>query len=328
MYKIAALIDPIETLKIHSDTTLALLHAAQRLGAEIYYLLAKDLYVRDGKVYGMAIAMKMDVDNCEKFQLSHSEIVPLSVFNIILMRKNPPFDIDYIHVTHLLDLAMKEGVLVVNNPQSLRDGNEKLMTTWFPYSTPPTLISCDIAQLKNFHQEYEDVVFKPLSSYGGQFVFRVKPNDSNVQVILQFLTQDGQRYIVAQRFIPEITAGDKRIHLVNGIVFPYGLRRIPHPQDWRGNLFAGATAEPFKLNEAEMELAYQIAPILKQKGVVFAGIDVIGNYVTEINITSPTCVREVDNYFGTHLAGEIMQAIIEEYESGSALTGCLKKKMI
>lgn len=314
-YKIAALIDPLETLKLKSDTSLALLHAAQRLGAEIYYGLAKDLYVREGKPYGLFTNLKMDPENCEQFELHHSTLMPLSSLNIMLMRINPPFDIDYIHVTHILDLAEKEGVFVVNNPQSLRDGNEKFMTTWFPDCAPPTLISCNIAQLKNFHEEYHDVVFKPLSSYGGQFVFRLKPHDVNVQVILEFLTQHEKHYIVAQSFIPEIKAGDKRIHLVNGQVFPYGLRRIPHPEDWRGNLFAGALAEPFQLSESEINLGMQIAPTLKKKGILFAGIDVIGHYVTEINITSPTCVREVDNYFKTDLAGEIMRAVIESYYS-------------
>jgi glutathione synthase len=228
------------------------------------------------------------------------------------MRKDPPFDMQYIHTTYLLELAEAAGVLMINKPQSLRDANEKLYTAWFPQCTPATLVSRDMAQLRKFLQEQGDIIVKPLEGMGGTSIFRLTLDDPNISVVLETLTNNGKQYIMAQRYIPEISAGDKRILLIDGKPIPYALARIPATGETRGNLAAGGRGEGLPLSERDYWICEQVGPTLKKKGLVFVGIDVIGDYLTEINVTSPTCIRELDQQFSLDIAGELMECIAEK----------------
>ncbi len=241
--------------------------------------------------------------------LGAPEYAPLSRFDVILMRKDPPFDINYIYSTYLLEWAERAGVLVVNRPQALRDCNEKLFAAQFPDLVPPLLVSSDASQLRGFFHEHGDVVVKPLDGMGGQSVFRLTPNDPNVGVILETLTAYGQRPIMAQRYIPEITEGDKRILVIDGEPVPYALARIPAQGETRGNLAAGGRGEGRELTTRDRWICEQVAPTLKAMGLLFVGLDVIGDYLTEINVTSPTCIRELEAQFSIDIAGQLLDAI-------------------
>ena len=225
------------------------------------------------------------------------------------MRKDPPFDLEYIYSTYMLELAEQQGTLIVNSPQSLRDCNEKFFTTWFPQCAPPTLVTRSAEQLRKFHQEHKDCIFKPLYGMGGAAVFRLKSEDPNLAVIIETLTDHGTTSIMAQRFIPEITAGDKRILMVDGKAAPFALARIPAPGETRGNLAAGGTGKGVALSDRDWWISEQVGPVLKEKGILFAGLDVIGDYLTEVNVTSPTCIRELDKEFQLDIAGDLMNAI-------------------
>ena len=295
---LGVVMDPIESITVKKDTTLAMLLAAQRKGWTIHYMQQKDLYSAQGTSRANMTSLEVRDDPQSWFTLGESGDKPLSELDVILMRKDPPFDLDYIYSTYLLEQAHREGTLIVNNPQSLRDCNEKIFATQFPQCCPPVLVPADAEMLKAFYREHEDVIYKPLDGMGGTSIFRVKRGDANLSVIIETLTLQGERQIMAQRFIPEIVDGDKRILMIDGEPVDYALARIPAIGENRGNLAAGGSGVAQPLSKRDRWICDQIAPFLKEKGLLFVGIDVIGDYLTEINVTSPTCIREIDAAFG------------------------------
>lgn len=307
--KLGVVMDPIESIQVKKDSTFAMLLEAQRRRWSIYYMQQQDVYYQQGQVYGRMSSLVVE-DNPKKwFELGDSHDQPLSNLDVILMRKDPPFDIEYIYTTYLLELAEKNGVLVVNKPQALRDANEKFFTAWFPQCCPPTLVTRNAAQLREFLSQHQDVIFKPLEGMGGAAVFRVKQFDSNLNVIIETLTHHQSRYIMAQRYIPEITAGDKRILMIDGKPIDYALARIPPAGDNRGNLAIGGTGVGVALNERDRWICQQVGPTLRDKGLLFVGLDVIGDYLTEINVTSPTCIRQLDEIYQLNISGILMDCI-------------------
>jgi len=310
--KLAVVMDPIADITYKKDTSLALLHAAQQRGCELWYMEQGDLYIENGIAMGrMApISVQMNPDNW--FELGDYRQAPLSELSIIIMRKDPPFDSEFIYSTYILERAEQAGVLVANKPQSLRDCNEKVFATAFPELMTPTLVSRSANLLKQFHADHGDVIFKPLDGMGGSSIFRLKPDDPNVSVIIETLTNHGQQQIMAQRFIPEIIDGDKRILMIDGEPVPYTLARIPAKGETRGNLAAGGSGVTQPLSDENRAIAEQIGPILKQKGLYFVGLDVIGNSLTEINVTSPTCVREISRDSGIDVAGLLIDKLLEK----------------
>lgn len=310
--KLAVVMDPIADITYKKDTSLALLNAAQQRGCELWYMEQGDLYIENGIAMGrMApISVQMNPDNW--FELGDYRQAPLSELNIIIMRKDPPFDSEFIYSTYILERAEQAGVLVANKPQSLRDCNEKVFATAFPELMTPTLVSRSANLLKQFHADHGDVIFKPLDGMGGSSIFRLKPDDPNVSVIIETLTNHGQQQIMAQRFIPEIVDGDKRILMIDGEPVPYTLARIPAKGETRGNLAAGGSGVTQPLSDENRAIAEQIGPILKQKGLYFVGLDVIGNSLTEINVTSPTCVREISRDSGIDVAGLLIDKLLEK----------------
>ena len=307
--KFAVLMDPIEHLKFEKDTTLAMMQSAQKLGWEVVYFTQGDLLCRDGHAYAEVASLKFN----EKAHSTLPKITalgekPLSEFDIVLMRKDPPFDLEYIYSTYALELAERDGVLIANKPQSLRDANEKFFTQQFPQCCPPTLVSKHMSYLRAFWEEHRNVIFKPLAGMGGNSVFHVDETGQNLSVILEVLTQGHRISIMAQRYIPEISqSGDKRIILIGGDPVPYALARIPSKGELRGNLAAGARGEVVEITERDRWLCAQIAPTLQAKGLHFVGIDVIGDYLTEINVTSPTCACEITRATGFDITGNYMQ---------------------
>ena len=301
--------DPIDQVNIVKDTSFGLLLEAQRRGWDLYYCQQRDLYLEQGEVRASCQSVKVFNDPNQWFEVQASEQKSLHQFGAVLMRKDPPFDMNYIYSTYLLELAETQGTLVVNNPRSLRDCNEKLYTAWFPKLTPPTLVTSNAHRLKQFVTEQKDVILKPLDGMGGASIFRIKQDDPNTSVIIETLTGGGQHLAMAQRFIREITAGDKRILIVNGEVIPYVLARIPQKGETRGNLAAGGSGVPMPISDQEKQLAETIAPELVKRGLYFVGLDVIGNYVTEINVTSPTCMRELDKEYDINIAAKLFAAL-------------------
>jgi len=310
--KLGVVMDPIAHIKVPKDTTFAMLLEAQRRNYEIHYFELKDLFLENGIAFGFSHKIEVHDNSTDWFSLSAPQKINLTTLDVILMRKDPPFDTEYIYATYLLEHAQKGGTLVLNNPQSLRDANEKLFTAWFPDCTPPTLVSRNSELLVAFLDQYQDVIFKPPEGMGGNRVFRVQKGDVNTNVILETLTYEQSRYILAQRFIPEIIHGDKRILLINGEPIPYALARIPKTGDIRGNLAAGASYEGRELTTRDRWICAQVGPTLRKKGLFFVGIDVIGDYLTEINVTSPTCIRELDHLFHLNIAGLLFDAIEQE----------------
>ncbi len=306
---LGVIMDPIAGIHYHKDTTLALLLAAQNLGWELHYMEQKDLYLADGQSRATARGLRVAADPNGWYQLGDPTDLALGDLDAILMRKDPPFDSEYIYSTYILELAQAQGALVVNDPRSLRDCNEKVFSSRFPQCCPPQLISRNNAQLRRFHREHGDVIFKPLDGMGGSGIFRCRAEDPNLGVILETLTDFGRRTIVAQRFIPEITQGDKRILVVDGEPVPYCLARIPAEGETRGNLAAGGRGVTRPLSDRDRWIVAQVAPELKRRGLLFVGLDVIGDYLTEINVTSPTCVREIDRAEGTDIGASLMTAI-------------------
>lgn len=315
--KVGVVMDPIALINYKKDTSLALLWAAQSRDWELYYMEQKDLYLEQG--VGKARMSKLVVfrDPNAWYTLSEPEDIELAELDVVLMRKDPPFDNEYIYSTYILEEAERRGTLVVNRCQSLRDCNEKVFATTFPQCCPPVLVSADADRLKAFHQDYQDVIFKPLDGMGGTAIFRVKPEDPNVNVILEILTEYGKQTIMAQQFIPQITQGDKRILMVDGEPVPFGLARIPAQGETRGNLAAGGSGRPQPLTERDLWIARQIGPTLKEKGLLFVGLDVIGDYLTEINVTSPTCVREIDTEYDLDIGAQLMAAIASKLSKPS-----------
>ena len=306
---LGVVMDPIASINFEKDTTLALLLAAQKHGYEIFYMEQADLYLDNSEPYAKMGRLKV-YDHPEKwFDLEKSSPQHLSQLDVILMRKDPPFDSEFIYSTYILEAAERLGTLIVNRPQSLRDCNEKVFATHFPQCTPPLIVSRDQALLSAFLEDHEEVVYKPLDGMGGTSIFRVKRGDQNLNVILETLTTDGKNTIMAQKYLPEITSGDKRILVVDGVVIPYCLARIPPKGEFRGNLAVGGTGLVKPLSERDFWIAEQVSPVLKEKGLIFVGLDVIGDYLTEINVTSPTCVREIDKLHNTAIGETLMEAI-------------------
>jgi glutathione synthase len=306
---LGVVMDPIASVNFEKDTTLVLLLAAQKHGYEIFYMEQADLYLDNSEPYAKMGRLKV-YDHPEKwFDLEKSSPQHLSQLDVILMRKDPPFDSEFIYSTYILEAAERLGTLIVNRPQSLRDCNEKVFATHFPQCTPPLIVSRDQALLSAFLEDHEEVVYKPLDGMGGTSIFRVKRGDQNLNVILETLTADGKNTIMAQKYLPEITSGDKRILVVDGVVIPYCLARIPPKGEFRGNLAVGGTGLVKPLSERDLWIAEQVSPVLKEKGLIFVGLDVIGDYLTEINVTSPTCVREIDKLHNTAIGETLMEAI-------------------
>lgn len=311
--RLAILLDPLHTIKPYKDSTVAMIKSAKTLGWSCAYFTQNDLFCRQGHAYATMHAVTVH----DETQVDWAEVVPmgeqpLTAFDIILMRKDPPFDMEYIYATYALELAEREGVLVANKPQSLRDANEKFFTLNFPQCCPPTLVSCDTHRLRDFWQEHRNVIFKPLEGMGGRAVFHVNEDARNLSVILEVLTHGQSVSIMAQQYIPEIsTLGDKRILLINGEPVPFALARIPAPGELRGNLAAGAQGKVVPLTDRDRWLCAQIAPTLQSKGLYFVGIDVIGDYLTEINVTSPTCIREIEAVTGLDIASDYLRSLAE-----------------
>lgn len=308
--KFGVVMDPIMNISAYKDTTLAFLLAAQSRGWALRYMEQGDLYLRDGKVRASMRKLQVHDDNQYWFDfIDSSEDKALAELDVILMRKDPPFDMEYVYSTYLLEHAKADGVLVVNDPQSLRDANEKLYTTWFPQCCPPTLVTRDATRLRQFLSEFHDVILKPLDGMGGASIFRLRRDDPNVSVVIETLTLHGQRLIMAQRFIPEITQGDKRILLIDGEPVPYALARIPAKGETRGNLAAGGKGVGVALSERDRWICAEVGPLLKQKGLMFVGLDVIGDYLTEINVTSPTCARELNALYSLDIGAMLLDCI-------------------
>lgn len=307
--QIAVVMDPIDHIKIKKDSTIAMLWAAAERGHQLWYLEQSDLFVRDGLAYGDMKPLQVFRDEKKWFSLGESQCQPLSSLDIILMRKDPPFDMNFVYSTYILEKAEQAGVLVVNKPQSLRDCNEKFFATHFPDCMVPTLISAQMDKLRAFIHEHHDVIVKPLDGMGGTGIFRLQQGGPNIGATLETLTANGQHPIMAQRFIPDIVNGDKRILMIDGEAIPYGLSRIPQGDEVRGNLAAGGRGEARPLTEREQWIAAQVGPELKKRGLIFVGLDVIGDYLTEVNVTSPTCIREIDAAFDTHIADKLIRCL-------------------
>jgi glutathione synthase len=307
---LAVVMDPIESIKPKKDTTLAMMLAAQCRGWRLSYLELRDLWLRDGVAFGRARPVEVRDDPRDWFTRGEPATLRLGDFDAILMRKDPPFDTEYIYATYILERAEAAGALVVNRPQGLRDMNEKVYTAWFPECCAPTLITRDMADMHAFLREHGRSVCKPLHGMGGRSIFVLEAGDKNASVVFETLTEYGTRYAITQRYIPDIvTTGDARVILVDGEPVPYALARIPSAADNRGNLAAGAEGVGRPLDERDRWLAGRIGPVLRERGMLFVGLDVIGGFVTEINVTSPTGVREIDRQFGTDVAGLLMDAL-------------------
>lgn len=307
--RVGIVMDPIEGINFKKDTSLALCLSATERGHSLFYMEMSDLFIQNGKAFAHSRALKVHANPEKWFELGEKNCVELGEFDVILMRKDPPFDNEFIYATYMLEQAERSGTLVVNKPQSLRDCNEKVFATQFPQCCPPHIVSRDQKQLKAFHQQHQDVIFKPLDGMGGSSIFRCPQGDPNVSVILETLTEHGQSYIMGQLYLPEIKQGDKRVLVVNGQAIPYALARIPASGETRGNLAAGGRGVAQALSERDQWIVDQVAPTLVEKGLYFVGLDIIGDYLTEINVTSPTCVREIDSAYDTRIGEKLWLAI-------------------
>ena len=308
--RVLVIMDPIESIKPAKDSTLAMLLAAQGRGWHIFYAEQKDLWLRDGVAYGRTAQLRVFDDPEHWFEHAEPLINRLGDYDVILMRKDPPFDTEYIYTTYILDRAKAQGAAVVNDPRGLRDMNEKVYTAWFPDCCAPTLITRDMHDMSEFLREHGRAVCKPLHGMGGRSIFVLEEGDKNRNVVFETLTDYGSRYAIVQRYLPEIlTAGDCRVILIDGEPVPFALRRMPDSADNRGNLSAGARAESRPLNDRDRWLCAQIGPKLREAGMIFVGLDVIGDYVTEINVTSPTGIRELNRKHGVDIGGQLMDAI-------------------
>ncbi len=309
--------DPIGSISVKKDSTFAMLLAAQARGWSLRYMEMNDLFLRDGVTHARTRAVSVREDPKDWYTLGDEQTVPLHELDAVLMRKDPPFDMEYVYATYMLQRAEEAGLLVVNKPQSLRDANEKMFTAWFPQCCPPTLVSREGARLKAFLKEHKDMVIKPLDGMGGASIFRLGVGEPNMNVIFETLTRNGTRFAMAQRFIPEISNGDKRILLIDGEPVPHALARVPAEGELRGNLAAGAKGVGVELSQRDRWICRQVGAELKRRGLLFVGLDVIGDYLTEINVTSPTCIRELDALFGLDIAGTLMDLIQRKVAEGA-----------
>lgn len=310
MIKLGIVMDPIDSINIKKDTSFAMLLEAQRRGYELHYMEMNDLYLHAGEARATTRRLSVQYDYDGWYDFHGEQDIALHELDAVLMRKDPPFDTEFIYATYILERAEEKGTLIVNKPQSLRDCNEKLFTAWFPHLTPDTLVTRRADKLRQFHQQHGDVILKPLDGMGGASIFRLKQDDANVSVIIETLTEHGQRYCMAQNYLPAIKDGDKRILVVDGEPVPYCLARIAKSGETRGNLAAGGRGEARPLTESDWQIARAVAPTLKQKGLIFVGLDVIGDRLTEINVTSPTCAREIEAAFpDVSITGMLMDAV-------------------
>ncbi len=310
--RIGVLMDPIDTINTKKDTTLGLLRAASAAGHQLTYLEQADLTVRNGETMASLRSLTVYDDDTAWYAIGERYDASLSTLDVVLMRKDPPFDMEFFYTTQLLEDAERRGTLIVNRCASLRDCNEKLFATQFPECCPPLLVSRDPTALKAFHAEHADVIFKPLDGMGGQSIFRVKENDPNLNVILETLTNNGGVTIMAQQYLPAIKDGDKRVLMINGEAVPFCLARLPMAGENRGNLAAGGSGIVQPLSDRDRWIAEKVGPTLREKGLLFVGLDIIGDYLTEINVTSPTCMREIDRAKNTQIAEQLIACIERE----------------
>ena len=310
--RIGVLMDPIATINTKKDTTLGLLRAASAAGHQLTYLEQADLTVRNGETMASLRPLTVYDDGTAWYAMGERYDASLSALDVVLMRKDPPFDMEFFYTTQLLEDAERRGTLIVNRCASLRDCNEKLFATQFPECCPPLLVSRDPTALKAFHAEHGDVIFKPLDGMGGQSIFRVKENDPNLNVILETMTYNGGVTIMAQRYLPAIKDGDKRVLMINGEAIPFCLARLPMAGENRGNLAAGGCGIVQPLSDRDRWIAGQVGPTLRERGLLFVGLDIIGDYLTEINVTSPTCMREIDRAKNTQIAEQLIACIERE----------------
>jgi glutathione synthase len=307
--------DPLQSIKPAKDSTLAMLLEAQKRGWSLHYMEMGDLWLQQGRCLARTQALRVRDDAEDWFELGESRHAPLAGLDVVLMRKDPPFDIEYVYATQLLELAEREGLLVVNRPAALRDANEKLFATWFPELTPATLVTRQSGLIRDFLAAEKDIILKPLGGMGGSSIFRIQQGDPNTSVIIETLTAHGSQYTMAQAFLPAIADGDKRILMVDGEPVPWMLARIPAQGESRGNLAAGGLGEPRLLGQVEADIARAVGPRLREMGILFAGLDVIGDRLTEINITSPTCIRELDRAFDCNIAAMLMDVIANRLDA-------------
>lgn len=309
--RLGIIMDPIATIKPYKDSSFAMLLAAQQRGFELHYMELASLFVRDGEACATMRALSVTDATQNWFDLAAVQTLPLAELDIILMRKDPPVDAAYLYATQILDLAERAGCLVCNRPQGLRDANEKLFATWFPQAAPPTLVTSEPQRCREFLAEHNELVIKPLDAMGGASVFRLRGDDPNLSVILETMTAHGQQTIMVQRFLPEFRAGDKRILMINGEPVPHGLARIPAAGESRANLAVGGHGVGVDLTERDRWIGELVGPVLRDKGLYFAGLDVIGDYLTEINVTSPTCIRELDREYHSDIAGDLLDFLTQ-----------------
>lgn len=307
--RLGVVMDPIEDIHFKKDSSLAMLLAAQKRGWEIEYMELPDLYLQGGRAMARTRDLTVHMNPDEWYSFGQSRDRDLGELDVILMRQDPPVDREFLMATYILEAAELAGTLIVNPPAALRDCNEKLFATQFEDCTPPLIVTRSAARLKAFHAEHRDVIMKPVDGMGGRSIFRVREGDANLGVIIETLTQNGEHQAMAQKFIPQISEGDKRILIIDGEPVPYALARIPSHGENRGNLAAGGRGEGRELTARDREICARVAPAIKEKGLIFVGIDVIGDYLTEINVTSPTCIRELDAAFGIDISGLLMDAI-------------------
>lgn len=309
MINLGIVMDPISTINIKKDSSVAMLLEAQSRGYEIHYMEMSSLYLRGGEARASTRLLSAKPAYDAWYSFNGEQDINLGELDVILMRKDPPFDNEFIYATYILERAEDEGALIVNKPQSLRDCNEKLFTAWFTRHTPDTLVSRRDEHIRAFWQEHGDIILKPLDGMGGTSIFRVKQDDPNLTVIIETLTGYGRHFCMAQNYLPAIKDGDKRVLVVDGAPVPYCLARIPKSGETRGNLAAGGRGEARPLSDSDWEIAHAVAPVLKKKGLIFVGLDIIGDRLTEINVTSPTCVREIEAAFPISITGMLMDAI-------------------
>jgi len=307
--KLGVVMDPIESINIKKDSTFEMIWQAQELGWQIDYFEMSDLSIDNGVALGEARSVTAFQDKNHWFELSESRSIELGSLDAILMRKDPPFDMEYVYATYLLELAEKQGALIVNSPQALRDCNEKAYCAWFPEVCPETIITRRAEQLREFLAKHGDIIIKPLDGMGGASIFRVQEGSANIGVIIETLTKHGSEYTMAQRYLPEITKGDKRLLMVDGEPVPYVLARIPSKGETRGNLAAGGRGVAQEISASDRAIAAIVGPELVKRNILFAGLDIIGDRLTEINITSPTCIKEINEQYGTNIALDLMLAI-------------------
>lgn len=307
--KLGIVMDPIESINIKKDSSFAMLLEAQRREWDLFYMELNDLYLHDGQSYARMRELRVQRNPSDWYSFANERDATVKDLDVLLMRKDPPFDQEYIYSTYLLERAEQSGVLVVNKPRSLRDANEKLYTAWFPECCAPTLVTRESTRIREFLSKLGEVILKPLDAMGGASIFHLRVGDPNLSVILETMTHHDSRYVMAQRYLPEIVDGDKRILMVNGEAIPYALARIPAKGETRGNLAAGGRAEGREITERDRWIAEKVGPALRERGLMFVGLDVIGDYLTEINVTSPTCIQELDTLYGINISSQLMDQI-------------------